>query len=739
MIKTFRVLFFLLFLFGKNVHGQSISIGTPQLVNQVNCSEMAISPDASYILTLKRYGAGVQLWRQEGISYKIAEVLGDYGASGTFPQRFAITSDGGRFAVANTDNSIFVFDMQGDGTFKKVQTVTPAEDIAMHMAFSPDDKLFIAEFGGKVKFFRNERELKEISQSEKGGLPLFIPSSNLLLIGEYLYEYTSAGALSQVQEMDKIAGNKLSFSALECVAASQNGNYLATMDHYKVALYERKGKKYSFIKDVEVAKDFKTLSFSADDKYLVGCDDNFAKSKVFLYEIVGGKLEKLADYAPLKEGLESALFTNDGKFLVTGTNSDMSIYPVKGVPSIVKNTRSIVRAKPSKQVRDPQANVPQRTPPTVTKPVTTNVTNNIVNIFWINPNPDILDDKPIVTDKATIEIQVKVISDKPLNKEDITIIINGKKEQQAKFNEVSLKQKANTRETGDTKSFEYTFVKKVLLPDQDNVLQVACLGNPSKQKVRVVYNGGKPTLHILAIGTSLDLQFPKKDAQDFAKLFNAQGGKNKIFASVETRTLVGKDATTNAIKEAVEFYKYQFKSGSISPNDIILVFISSHGFMYQNKFRIQGDDYKEIYKETYSVAYDELVSRLNEVDCKKLIFLDACFSGGAKATTADINEAIVNINSQHNGTTTFSSCSNDEYSYEDESWNNGAFTKAIVEGCTTAAADADKNGIITIGELYKYVKTKVPAMVMDKKHKSQHPTMPVTDLLENTPVFVVQK
>ncbi|MBL7766461.1 MAG: caspase family protein [Chitinophagaceae bacterium] len=171
---------------------------------------------------------------------------------------------------------------------------------------------------------------------------------------------------------------------------------------------------------------------------------------------------------------------------------------------------------------------------------------------------------------------------------------------------------------------------------------------------------------------------------------------------------------------------------------MILVYISSHGFIYQDKFRIQGDDFKDIYKETYSVAYDEIVSRLNEVDCKKLIFLDACFSGGAKATPAEINEAIGELNKQHSGTSTFSSCSNDEYSYEDEKWGNGAFTKAILEACRDGKADVNKNQIITIEELYQYVKSRVPVMVEEVKHKSQHPVMPVNDLIRETPLYILE-
>jgi len=309
---------------------------------------------------------------------------------------------------------------------------------------------------------------------------------------------------------------------------------------------------------------------------------------------------------------------------------------------------------------------------------------------------------------------------------------------QRKFKEVGMK------ESAQEELVEYTYVNSVPLEetaDHINKIEVTAAGKKCSKPLKVLYSAGKPNLHILAIGTSLDLQFPKKDAADFAELFKSQAGpeKDKLFGSVEVRKLIGAEASTNAIKESIERYRYDFKSGSIGPRDVMLIFISSHGFIYQDKFRIQGDDYKDIYKETYSVAFEEITSRLKEVQCKKLIFLDACFSGGAKANVADINNAIAEMNKQGEGVTTFSSSSNDEYSYEDVKWQNGAFTYSIKEALAKGKADNDGNGIVTINELYEYVSGNVPKIVSEVKNKSQHPSMPVTDLLKNTAVYIIGK
>ena len=42
---------------------QKIDIGTKQILNQVNGQGMALSPDGSYIVSNRRYGPGIQVFR----------------------------------------------------------------------------------------------------------------------------------------------------------------------------------------------------------------------------------------------------------------------------------------------------------------------------------------------------------------------------------------------------------------------------------------------------------------------------------------------------------------------------------------------------------------------------------------------------------------------------------------------------------------------------------------------------
>ena len=93
----------------------------------------------------------------------------------------------------------------------------------------------------------------------------------------------------------------------------------------------------------------------------------------------------------------------------------------------------------------------------------------------------------------------------------------------------------------------------------------------------------KPDLHILAIGPSYsDLQFTNRDAEDFAAAFENQKGSDKLFKDVHLDVLTGKYYTKaedikKKILELKQRREHKNIAKKITPNDVLIVFISSHG------------------------------------------------------------------------------------------------------------------------------------------------------------------
>jgi hypothetical protein len=697
-----------------HAEAQPFGIELKHTLNQVNCLSLAESPDGRFALANKRFGIGLYRLDRTAQGYKMGAEL--FTGDQKFPQHLAIGT--GHVLVAFADRSMKLYALEGAG-MKEVQLITDLDEIPQYMQYSARRKAFVLADGSHTWIFALEGdEVKLVHQSEEGGLLQMNEAGDRFLVGEKYYELGADLKPRLVQDLSALKFRRLDAGRIDAAALDAEGKLLAINDAYYLALCRFNGKEWTVLYEREIPEELSALCFSTDGRYLFGGDDHSDRTVITVWKLSeADTLETIEQLKGFEDGIEQIAVSRDGMYLLTGTNDVFSCFALKGVKGrrkVEPGAQPVAREEPRPQPKP----APQKEKPAVA-----------LQLIWMYPNPDLLRDKPLSTEDGQIEIQLKVIGPAGLKPADIRILINGKPVQEAKFGEVALL-------PAEAQPGEYTLVKRVPLQSGLNRIEAEARGAKTLRAAEVMYRTGKPALHVLSIGTSLDLQFPKKDAEDFAALFRGQDKQDGLFSRVDVKTLIGKDASTNAIKEAVEYYRYAYKQGSIRSGDIILVFLSSHGFMYQNRFRIQGDDYKDMFKETYSVAYDEIISRLDELDCKKVIFLDACFSGGAKADAGEIAEAIEVLNRQKTGTATFSSCSRDEYSYEDAAWNNGAFTRALLDACRKGAADADRNGIITLGELYSYVRAEVPRMVMEVKQKSQTPTMPVQDLLQQTPIFL---
>ncbi|HEY4655382.1 MAG TPA: caspase family protein, partial [Cyclobacteriaceae bacterium] len=263
----------------------------------------------------------------------------------------------------------------------------------------------------------------------------------------------------------------------------------------------------------------------------------------------------------------------------------------------------------------------------------------------------------------------------------------------------------------------------------------------TSEKLLVNYSPVRPNLHVLSIGTETNLQYTLKDARDFARLFSRQDGDkgNRLFNKISIDTLFGRKATASEIKGTIEELKIRYYTGSIGSDDVVLAFISSHGFLLDGDFRIQGDDYSPARQRSTSVSFKQDVAGiLKDIPCKKILLVDACHSGGARANPADINFAINQLNNVEKGLTVFASSSGEEQSYEDPAWQNGAFTEAILSGLRDGKADADGNRIVSLHELYRYVSSEVAAIVKDVKDRPQHPML-VNDELGDVAIYVMDQ
>ena len=350
---------------------------------------------------------------------------------------------------------------------------------------------------------------------------------------------------------------------------------------------------------------------------------------------------------------------------------------------------------------------------------------------WHTPNlfiEEFSEKKPYVCKDEKLEFQMTIYSEQAIQLEDVFPVLNGqifKPTKQALWK--------------DGHNGVYVYRDKLPLPDADGFLylQVRKEGFEIKSE-KLYYRTPKANLYVIAIGTQNNLLYAPKDAVEFSNLFQDQGGPGQLYNEVDIKTLTGQTASAENIKAEIESLGSRFKEGTIQPNDMVMIFISAHGFMTENNdFRIQGHNYDRYAQRSTSVSYhDEILPFLENVDCKKMLFLDACRSGGT--FSGDALSDVVAPSRFLKGLTVFTSSQGNQLSYEDDKWKNGAFTEAILKAIQLGKADrAPKDGVIYSAELYEYLLDTVPDMVQKRKQRAQIPAR-VIDQLGDIPLVRIQ-
>jgi uncharacterized caspase-like protein len=248
----------------------------------------------------------------------------------------------------------------------------------------------------------------------------------------------------------------------------------------------------------------------------------------------------------------------------------------------------------------------------------------------------------------------------------------------------------------------------------------------------------KPKLYLLAIGVSAyenpdyTLHFAAKDAADFAAGIARQ--KGLLYRDIETKILTDGHATKDDILDGLDWIQKE-----TTRRDIAMIFFAGHGMddNAQNFYFLPVNADLDRLKRT-GILKTDIETTVSSIAGKIIVFMDACHSGGlmkkiGRRGTPDITRIINELISAENGAVVFSSATSRQYALENFSWNNGAFTKALVEGLM-GAADYHQDGKITVKTLDAYITERVKQLTDGQ----QSPTTHIPPDVEDFPIAVLE-
>ena len=214
-------------------------------------------------------------------------------------------------------------------------------------------------------------------------------------------------------------------------------------------------------------------------------------------------------------------------------------------------------------------------------------------------------------------------------------------------------------------------------------------------------NAMPQNIYVVAVGVSNyqyanSLVLPAQDAKDVVAFYR-QKTNNVI-------TITSKYATKATI---IKCLKDQFSRATI--NDMVVFYFSGHGYKgglcpYEAKSGSPNS----------MLPYSEIQEIFRNCKARrKIVFADACHSGGLKGTYSTISRNDFEI-------LLFLACREEEYSEEHEEYmKNGIFTTFLLRGLR---GNADANGYgngdgkVTAKELFNYVSKNVIFSSIDRQH-----------------------
>ncbi|MFN0203983.1 MAG: WG repeat-containing protein, partial [Bacteroidia bacterium] len=277
-----------------------------------------------------------------------------------------------------------------------------------------------------------------------------------------------------------------------------------------------------------------------------------------------------------------------------------------------------------------------------------------------------------------------------------------------------------------------TFATELSLSEGEHKIEIH-YENATSKSLFVKVAKKERRLYVLAIAPTVGLKWNEKDARDFAAMFRNQQGK--LYDSVMTKVITGKEQTEKGNLEILIGETIASIKSKMGADDVFILYISSHGVDYDKEkdFLILASNYKVTIPTKTALQLSMLHKDLGDLACKKMIFIDACYSGvangGAYAVKKAPNQDSLWRRLEHspNGITYFASSASNQQSIESNRFENGIFTEAILRGIGEMKADENKDNLISIAELAKYLKNTVPLLI-----KEIAPGLPSTDIQEPT-------
>jgi hypothetical protein len=250
-----------------------------------------------------------------------------------------------------------------------------------------------------------------------------------------------------------------------------------------------------------------------------------------------------------------------------------------------------------------------------------------------------------------------------------------------------------------------------------------------------------------------DLKYPRKDVEDMVAYFT----ENEAI-KLDFKMVLNQEAQTTR-DHILNHVLDDFEIKNASPEDIVIVYISSHGTLVNELFDViqDGKPSKAYQKVPYILTSDSLENKIADSAIalrkvtdwferlrskRKVLILDMCHSGrGGKSQLSPDQAALLGSAKgisyvpfeDSQASIILTACPMGGTSFEDDDLQNSVYTHFLLEGMRHG--DLNGDGAVTISEAHNYSIDRTRQYTWDRKHYKQVPTT-YSKILGKDPLIV---
>jgi hypothetical protein len=282
----------------------------------------------------------------------------------------------------------------------------------------------------------------------------------------------------------------------------------------------------------------------------------------------------------------------------------------------------------------------------------------------------------------------------------------------------------------DRKRIEFS--EKIRLQEGQNTIAVVVQGTEgltNQKKISIQLAKKRETVYGVVIGINKyknlpSIKYATNDAREFYRYLTEV---NKI-PKDHVWLFLDEEATLDKIRSTLATSLRR----SAGKDDTVIIFLAGHGATEKDTTSPDGDglekyilphnaDPKDLY--TTALPMGEIARIFQRISSERLVFIsDTCYSGASGGRTIPVVGTRMNVSgaflerlSQGKGRVILTASDANEVSVEKDELKHGVFTYYLLEGLR-GKADFDKDGVITVDEVYRYVSIKVPQATGQDQH-----------------------